>query len=98
MKYRMNEQYQDMVARLYPEVTSSIEGGMSTMTITFQVTNACNLQCKYCYQIDKGTQVMPFETAKDFIDNLFAGKYAGYVSLDEKPFLILDFIDMLLNK
>ena len=89
------EQYQDMIGRLYPELIDRKEksgGAMATMEITFQVTNACSLACSYCYQINKGVEVMPFETAKDFIDNLFANKYKGYVSLEEKPFIVLDFI------
>ncbi len=79
-----------MVARLYPELRP--ESGMATMEITFQVTDACSLACTYCYQIDKGTSIMPFETATTFIDNLFEGKYKGYVSEEEKPFIVLDFI------
>ena len=84
------EQYQDMMGRLYPEF--SAEGGGNTMEITFQVTNACSLACSYCYQINKGQKVMPFEYAKEFIDNLFEGKYKNYVSEETKPFLILSFI------
>ena len=89
-KRKTFESYQDMVARLYPEFRP--ESGMATMEITFQVTDACSLACTYCYQIDKGTSIMPFEIAKTFIDNLFEGKYKGYVSEEEKPFLVLDFI------
>ena len=69
------DQYQDMVSRLYPELTSQAKelhkNSMSTMEITFQVTNACSLACSYCYQINKGIKVMSFDTAKRFIDNLF---------------------------
>lgn len=89
-KRKTFESYQDMVARLYPELRP--ESGMATMEVTFQVTDACSLACTYCYQIDKGTSIMPFETATTFIDNLFEGKYKGYVSEEEKPFLVLDFI------
>lgn len=92
MKRSVDEQYQDMVARLYPEITSSDPDTMSCMEITFQITDACSLACSYCYQINKGKRVMPFEIAKTFIDNLFAGKYSNYVSEEKKPFLILDFI------
>lgn len=97
IKRKIFEQYQDMMARLYPELATIISNknivhDMPCMEITFQVTNACSLACSYCYQINKGTKVMPFETAKTFIDNLFDNKYKGYVSLKEKPFLILDFI------
>ena len=45
-----------------------------------------------CYEINKKGEVMKFETAKTFIDNLFDGKYKGYVSEEEKPFIILEFI------
>ena len=78
--------------RLYPEYKPYKDGHMTTMEVTFQVTNACSLACTYCYQIDKGDQVMSFETAKDFIDSLFDGKYKGYISEEEKPFIVLDFI------
>lgn len=87
---KSSEQYQDMVARLYPELKG--KDNFPCMEITFQVTDACSLACTYCYQIDKGHKVMPFETAKTFIDNLFDGFYKGYVSEEEKPFLVLDFI------
>ena len=90
IKRKRTEQFQDMVRRLYPEYTPA--KGMATMEVTFQVTNACSLACTYCYQIEKGTQVIPFETAKDFINNLFADKYKGYISEEEKPFIVLDFI------
>ena len=90
------EQFQDMVTRLYPEYSPRIKSkgklNLSTMEVTFQVTEACSLACSYCYQINKGTKVMPFSTAKDFIDNLFDDKYKGYVSEEEKPFIVLDFI------
>ena len=93
IKRRNFDQYQDMIARLYPELNLKFDNtAMATMEITFQITNACSLACSYCYQINKGVEVMSFETAKTFIDNLFADKYKGYISLEEKPFIILDFI------
>lgn len=87
---KTKESFQDTVARLYPELGTG--DGMNSMSITFQVTNACSLACSYCYQINKGIEVMSFDTARDFIDNLIDGKYKGYVDLETKPFLILDFI------
>ena len=43
-----SEQYQDMIARLYPELTE--ESGVKNLSrnVTFQVTDACNLACTYC--------------------------------------------------
>ncbi|GBR73653.1 radical SAM/SPASM domain-containing protein [Candidatus Termititenax aidoneus] len=38
------------------------------MSITFQVTEDCNLRCKYCYEIDKRPGDLPFEYAQKFID------------------------------
>ena len=46
--------------------------------ITFQVTDACNLCCSYCYQFNKGTHIMSFETAKKFIDYIFDIKFYKY--------------------
>ncbi len=41
----------------------------SVKTITFSVTEECNLRCKYCYMYDKNSfNVMTFETAKEAID------------------------------
>lgn len=94
IKRKQFEQYQDMIGRLYPEYnrqTTNIHD-MPTIEITFQITNACSLACTYCYQINKGQKIMAFNTAKDFIDNLFNNKYKGYVSLEKKPFIVLDFI------
>ena len=83
--------------RLYPEYKplkkkENGEYDMSTMEVTFQVTEACSLACTYCYQINKSPKVMKFEVAKTFIDNLFNDKYKGYISYEEKPFIVLDFV------
>lgn len=40
-------------------------------TVTFVVTDDCNLRCKYCYITHKKSDnIMSFDTAKDFIDLL----------------------------
>ena len=92
MSFIKEEQYQDLVARLYPEVTSDTPGVMPTMEVTFQITDACSLACSYCYQINKGKKVMSFDIAKEFIDGLFEGRFDNYISETKKPFIILDFI------
>ncbi|MDR1113947.1 MAG: hypothetical protein LBL50_02530 [Candidatus Margulisbacteria bacterium] len=38
------------------------------MNITFQVTEDCNLRCKYCYEVDKKPGDLPFEYAQKFVD------------------------------
>ena len=72
------EQWQDMVARLYPEFrneSNDLDTSIRTLSrvITFQVTDSCNLACTYCYQINKSTRVMKFEYAKKLIDMLLEG-------------------------
>jgi len=93
-------QYPDMIAKLYPELIT--QDDLSTTnskkilskTITFQVTDACNLQCKYCYQINKGKRKMSFETAKKFVDLLLTGEKGmkEYLDPDNSPALIIEFI------
>lgn len=98
-------QFQDWLARMYPEDVKLDElKGLSeeernknslynlTRTVTFQVTDACNLACKYCYQINKGHRRMPFETAKLFVDKLISGEDGFREYLGNSPGIILEFI------
>ena len=39
--------------------------------ITFQITDACNLKCSYCYQINKSTNYMTKEIGEQIVDLLF---------------------------
>ena len=80
----MIEQWNEQMLRFYPDKP------MPT-TITFQVTDACNLACTYCYQTHKGTRRMPFSIAKQFIDNLFDNKYCNYIDMQMSG-IILEFI------
>ena len=70
---RKFEQWQDRISRLFPEYLQNEERVLS-QTVTFQVTDDCNLACSYCYQIHKGKRRMPFETAKKFIDLIVSGE------------------------
>lgn len=94
---RSFEQYQDRIARLYPELAKEDENGnirSLSRTVTFQVTDDCNLACKYCYQINKGKRRMSFETAKKFIDLLLSGEkgFNTYVDPSYSKGIILEFI------
>lgn len=110
------EQYSDSLARLYPEFGEGKNGEddkgslrFLTRSVTFQVTDACNLACKYCYQINKGTRRMSFETAKKYVDLLLSGDkgFAEYGISPEyskgiitefiggEPFLEIDLIDQV---
>ncbi len=88
---RRVEQYQDMIARLYPELSI---GGNLTQVITFQVTDACNLCCSYCYQIHKGERRMSFEVAKKYIDLLLSGDkgFSEYINPEISPGVVIEFI------
>lgn len=67
--------------------------GKVAKAVMFQVTEQCNLNCSYCYQINKGNLVMKFETAKKFIDKLLAEEngFREYLGDDISTY-IFDFI------
>ena len=62
--------------------------------MTFQLTDRCNLQCTYCYQINKGDHRMTLDIAKKFIDMLLDNnEYTRkYIDTVNKKAAILDFI------
>lgn len=66
----------------------------NTISITFQVTDACNLACTYCYQINKCHHVMPIEIAQRFIDMLLEDNdnMASYYDTKYSQGVILEFI------
>ena len=88
------EQWQDMIGRLYPELSNSGDVRKLSRTITFQVTDECNLCCTYCYQINKGKRRMKFEYAKKLIDMLLSGdpRLGGYVDVETSPGIVIEFI------
>lgn len=71
------EQYQDTIARLYPETIRKVvnEGGEETKVlsrpITFCVTNACQLRCKYC--LPAGTQIKMSDFSSKAIEDIVEG-------------------------
>ena len=62
--------------------------------VTLLVTDACNLRCKYCYQHQKKSNLMTWETAKQIIDDTFSCQYVvGCIYLmGGEPFLAFDLI------
>lgn len=97
---KFQEEYQDTISRLfYDEVTMMGQqvrdlNPMSSRNVTFQVTDACNLACTYCYQINKNTHVMSIDVAKRFIDMILDCDDNTALYLDSKnaPSVILEFI------
>lgn len=101
------EQWNDQMIRLYPEI-HSLEYAKKlypdfklrenekilSRSVTFQVTDDCNLACTYCYQINKGKRKMSLDVAKKFIDILLNAtpENCPYINPVVSPFLIIDFI------
>lgn len=63
-------------------------------TITFQVTNQCNMACSYCYQHGKNDNNMTFEIAKQFIDMILTSNenIKNYINYSQCEGIVLDFI------
>ncbi len=85
---KSTESFQDTLARLYP---AEVKKKKAVRTVTFQVTDACNLRCTYCYQKNKGAHVMRFETARTFIDMLL-GDTNHYINSENSLAVVLEFI------
>lgn len=88
--------YADELADLYStKVVDEVETNyIAVPSITFQVTEACQLRCQYCYQGNKTPAVMSLETAKKFIDLLIANddNTKQYIDTEKCSGVILDFI------
>lgn len=89
--------YTDLIAKLYPKpVDPDVKGKdrILSRTVTFQVTDKCNLACTYCYQINKGTRRMTMDDAKLFIDKLLTGEdgFKEYINPDISPAIVVEFI------
>ena len=95
---RPQESYTDWITRIYPEVEiykgENPNNRILSRTFTFQVTDACNLACTYCYQINKKTRRMSFETAKLAVDKLLSGEdgFADYIDPNVVPSIVIEFI------
>ncbi len=86
---KKEEQYNELLWRLYADKYPVNENGKREKDvgdITFQVTEACTLACKYCYQHNKSPKAMTFDVAKKFIDRLFIDCKDRYFAM------ILEFI------
>lgn len=100
MRIRKTEEYQDQIIRILE--TQKKENGikfvkkedMPVKTVTFQVTDTCNLCCTYCYQINKHTNKMSFEIAKKSVDLMFKDyeREGSYLYKDKCEGIIVEFI------
>lgn len=86
--------YSDSLNELYQDNKTSKINIISTPVVTFQITEDCNLKCKYCYQTNKTHSVMSLETAKKFIDLLITNddNTKQYIDTQQCIGVVLDFI------
>lgn len=89
--------FNDEINKLYPSYNTYFKGNkradeIAAFNVTFVVTEACNLNCTYCYETHKTNKVMTKETAKEAVDFLLSGKLGDYCDLEEKPCVVLEFI------
>lgn len=78
------ETYNDYMSRIYPD-------DLPLKSVTFQVTDDCNLCCTYCYQHNKGHHIMPLDIAKKFIDLILSDE-CDYINTSNTGGLIIDLI------
>ncbi len=92
--YRRPDDFNESLAAMYYHPEKANDASVASRCITFQVTDACNLRCSYCYQTNKGTRVMPVETAKALIDLILSGEkgFREYLSSEFTTGINLDFI------
>jgi len=96
------ESFVDFITTVFDkEMETSTSNKVKVASITFQVTEACSLSCTYCYQINKHSKNMSFDTAKKFIDDLFDNRkdINAYINETSIKGLIIEFIggEPLLN-
>lgn len=94
------DSYNDAIAKAYPElfenrhvddIGKGADGDVFVHNFTFQTTEACSLNCTYCYQFNKSPMRMRLDTAKTFIDKLLNDEY-GYINRYNSPAIIIEFI------
>ena len=92
---RRSESFNDRMARVFWSEGDNGPGGeTSPKTVTFQVTENCNLRCTYCYQGCKSGNKMTYDTAKKVIDQLLASDEMTdkYICTKKIKAVIFDFI------
>lgn len=93
-----NQEFQNYFSQIYKTFYNEECEGQSikAKSITFVVTEKCNLNCTYCYEkhsFHKNGKSMSKEVAKDAIDFILNDDMLnGYADSKKSPCLILDFI------
>ena len=86
--------FSNFIEQLYNNYSINSNNIILIPEITFQITENCNLNCSYCYQINKTHNVMNFEIAKKFIDLLIENNKntQQYLNTELCKGVILEFI------
>lgn len=92
-----HETWQDKMSRLYIDRSKVPDNGFAkdmARTVTFQITEDCNLRCSYCYQGLKRSKKMSIETGRRIVDMLLAGgpEISQYIDTNNLSGIVLDFI------
>lgn len=76
------EQYQDMIAKLYPPDVLEVNGKrVLSRNFTFKLTDDCNLRCSYCFAGD--TPIFMKDGTEKAIENIAVGD--EILAFDELP-------------
>lgn len=92
-------QFQDCFGAMYPECVAALNDRenkpkLAVRSVTFVVTEQCNLRCSYCYQHAKNDTRMTKQTAEAFVDLLFEEDLRNnrFINQRDAAALILDFV------
>lgn len=88
---RDSPQFNEVYTRYYEAYGADIEHS-KVASLTFVVTENCNLACSYCYECHKTKRRMPFEIARKTIDQLLTEKSENYLSFKNRSCIVLEFI------
>ena len=82
---KRTEQYSDQIARLYPSKKVKTDDGQRILTqsITFQVTDDCNLACSYCLSGDTKIRMADY-SLKSIKDIQLGDKVLGFEEYPQK--------------
>jgi radical SAM peptide maturase (CXXX-repeat target family) len=100
-----HQEFQNSFPDMFPELAAKHQGENNPCLVknfTFQVTEACSLNCTYCYQIAKTKKRMSFETAKKIVDRLYNddnGKSEAIILefIGGEPLLEIELIDKIID-
>ena len=92
---KKDEDYNTYLSRMSDYIFENGTGkGVNSKSVTFQVTESCNLNCSYCYQTCKSSTRFTLNDAKKFIDILLSDDTSrnDYLNHSNTSAIIIDFI------